>query len=129
MTRPSPMAKVLIVDNEHSRAEVLMMLFNLDGFEVAVAVNGKDALDRLDAVRPDVIGTDDMMPIMNGGEMATLVQASPQHALVPIFLTSASELRQVERHADHFNAFLRKPYLYDDLLALVRQVLAPPLAS
>jgi CheY-like chemotaxis protein len=48
---------------------------------------------------------------------------------VPIFLTSASELRQVERHADHFNAFLRKPYLYDDLLALVRQVLAPPLAS
>lgn len=123
------MAKVLIVDDEHSQAEVLMMLFNLDGFEVAVAVNGQDALDRLDEVRPDVIVTDYMMPLINGGELARLVRASPQHAHVPIFLTSASEARQVEQHAPHFNAFLRKPYLYDDLLAQVQQVLAPPLAS
>jgi CheY-like chemotaxis protein len=123
------MVKILIVDDEHSQAEVLTMLFNVDGFEVAVAVNGKDALDRLDEVRPDVIVTDYMMPVMNGGELAGLVRASPQHAHVPIFLTSASEARQVEQHAQHFNAFLRKPYLYDDLLALVRQVLAPPQAS
>jgi CheY-like chemotaxis protein len=104
-----------------------MMLFNLDGFEVVVAVDGKDALNRLDEVPPDVIVTDYMMPVMNGGEMARRVRASPQHAQVPIFLTTASETRQVEQHAEHFNAFLRKPYLYDNLLALVRQVLVPPL--
>lgn len=123
------MAKVLIVDDEHSQAEVLMMLFTLDGFEVVVAVNGKDALDRLDEVRPDVIVTDYMMPVMNGGEMARLVRALPPYANVPIFLTSASEARQVEQHAEHFNAFVRKPYRYDDLLALVKQVLAPPLGA
>lgn len=123
------MAKVLIVDDEHSQAEVLMMLFTLDGFEVAVAVNGKDALERLDEVRPDVIVTDYMMPVMNGGELARRVRASPQYTNLPIFLTSASEARQIEHHAEHFNAFLRKPYLYDDLLALVKQVLVPPLGA
>ncbi len=123
------MAKVLIVEDEHSQAEVLTMLFTLEGFDVAVAANGKDALDQLEAVRPDVIVTDFMMPIMNGGEMAKLVRASPPHANVPIVMTSANEARQVEQHSKHYNAFLRKPYLWDDLFAIVNKMLKPPLEA
>ena len=121
------MAKVLVVEDEHSLAEVLTMLLNLEGFEVAVAVNGKDALDQLEGARPDVIVTDYMMPVMNGGEMAKLVRASPQHAKVPIVLTSAAEAWHVEQHSKHFNVFLRKPYEWDDLCEVIRRLLTPPL--
>ena len=121
------MAKVLVVEDEHSLAEVLTMLLSLEGFEVALAVNGKDGLDQLEAVRPDVIITDYMMPVMNGGEMAKLIRASPQHAKVPIVMTTGTEARQVEQHSEHFNVFLRKPYEWDDLCEVIRRLLTPPL--
>ncbi len=120
------MPKVLVVDDEHSQAEVLTMLLSLEGFEVAVATNGRDALAQLDRVQPDLIVTDYMMPVMNGGEMAKLVRAAPQHAKVPIVMTSANEARQVAQHSEHYDAFLRKPYLWDDLFAIIGRLLAPP---
>lgn len=120
------MAKVLIVEDEHSQSEVLAMLFALEGYEVTVAANGKDALAQLDRVRPDVIVTDYMMPVMNGGEMARLIRTAPQHAKLPIVMTSATDARQVEQHSDLFDAFVRKPYLWDDLFAIVRQLLSAP---
>ena len=117
------MAKVLIVEDEHSQAEVLSMLFRLEGLESAVAVNGQDALDQLDRVRPDLILADYMMPSMNGGEMAQRVRATATHANVPIVMTSASDKRQVEKYAAHYNAFHRKPYLFDELLATIKNLL------
>ena len=110
------MAKVLVVDDEHSQAEVLTMLLTLEGFEVAVAFNGKEALAQLDRVQPDLIVTDYMMPLMNGGEMAKLVRAVPLHSKVPIVMTSATDVKQVEQHSEHYDAFLRKPYLWDESL-------------
>lgn len=120
------MATVLVVEDESGQAEILTMLFTLEGFEVMVAVNGQDALTLLDRIRPDVIVTDFLMPAMNGGEMAKHVRASPRHFKVPIVMTSATDAQQVEQHSEHYDAFLRKPYLWEDLLARVRQVLTPP---
>ncbi|MEO8185983.1 MAG: response regulator [Burkholderiaceae bacterium] len=121
------MARVLVVEDEHSQAEVLTMLFTLEGFEVAVASNGKEALAQIDRVQPDLIITDYMMPLMNGGEMAKIVRAAPLHAKVPIVMTSATDARQVEQHSEHYDAFLRKPYLWDELFAIIKQLLARPL--
>lgn len=114
---------MLIVDDEHSQAEVLTMLFQLEGFDVEVAANGKQALDRLDGVRPDLIVTDYMMPLMNGGEMAKRVRAMPSYAKIPIVMTSATVEHQIEPYADFYDAFLRKPYLWDDLFAAVKKLL------
>ena len=120
------MPKVLIVEDEHSQAEVLTMLLTLEDFEVAVAVNGQDALERLDGVRPDLIITDYMMPFMNGGEMAERIRNIPAHRAIPIVMTSATDARQVENYAEHYDAFHRKPYRWDDLLATIKRLLTPP---
>ncbi len=122
------MAKVLVVDDEHSQVEVLTMLLTSEGFEVAAASNGRDALDRLDEVKPDLILTDFMMPLMNGGEMAAKVR-STAHARVPIIMTSATVVEKVEQHSDHYDAFLRKPYLWDELREIIRTVLAGDLKT
>lgn len=117
------MPTVLIVEDEHSHAEILTLLLKLEGFETAIAINGKDALEQLDRVRPDLIITDYMMPLMDGGEMARRIRESARHAGVPIVMTSATEPRQVERYAAHFNAFHRKPYLWDELFATIKKLL------
>ena len=118
------MPKVLVVEDEPTQAEVLMALLKCEGFDTAIAINGKDALDQLDRVGPDLIITDYMMPLMDGGEMAQRVRASALHAGVPIVMTSATEPRQVERYAAYFNAFHRKPYLWDELFATIKKLLA-----
>jgi two-component system response regulator VicR len=115
-------AKVLVVDDEHSQVEVLTMLLNSEGFEVAAAFNGRDALDMLQSVKPDLIVTDFMMPVMNGGEMAKLIRASP-HSSVRIIMTSATESHFVEQQSQHHDGFLRKPYLWDDLFAMIARLL------
>ena len=117
------MPKVLIVEDEHSQAEVLTMLLRLEGYETDVAVNGQDALDRLDRVKPDLILTDYMMPSMNGGEMAQRVRATAAHSKIPIVMTSATDKKQVEKFAAHYDAFHRKPYLWDDLFGTIKKLL------
>ncbi len=123
------MVKVLVVEDEHSQAEVLTMLFSLEGFEVSVVHNGREALAQLDRVQPDLIVTDFMMPLMNGGEMAKLVRTASPHAKVPIVMTSATHESQVEQYAQHYDAFVRKPYLWDDLFAIIGRLLSPQKAS
>jgi two-component system, OmpR family, response regulator VicR len=120
------MVKVLVVEDEHTQAEVLTMLFSLEGFEVTVVHNGREALAQLDRVQPELIVTDFMMPLMNGGEMAKLVRATPLHAKVPIVMTSATNAGQVEKYSGHYDAFLRKPYLWDDLVVIIGRLLSPP---
>ena len=119
------MAKVLVVDDEHSQAEVLTMLLTLEGFEVVVASNGKEALAQMDRAQPDLIVTDYMMPLMDGGELAKLVRTAPKHAKVPIVMTSATDASRVEHYSEHYDAFLQKPYRWDDLFAVIRKLLSP----
>ena len=117
------MPKVLVVEDEPSQAEVLTILLGLEGFEIAVAVNGKDALDNIDQVQPDLIVTDYMMPLMNGGEMVARIRAMPAYGKVPIVMTSATDVRQAEKYSAHYDAFFRKPYLWNDLFATIRRLL------
>jgi CheY-like chemotaxis protein len=102
------------------------MLLSLEGFEVAVVHNGREALAHLDRFQPDLIVTDFMMPLMNGGEMAKLVRTASSHAKVPIVMTSATHASQIEQYSEHFDAFVRKPYLWDDLFAIIGRLLGPP---
>lgn len=116
--------KVLIVDDEPDQTEILKVLFELEGFEVAVAVNGHDAVTQIHKVRPHVIVTDYMMPCMNGGEMAKTVRTFPQFATLPIVMMSATEISQVEMYLPYYDAFLRKPYLWEELISTTWRVMA-----
>jgi two-component system, OmpR family, response regulator VicR len=117
------MPRVLLVEDEESAAEVLSVILNLEGFQVTLAPNGKRAIEMLDAVKPELIITDYMMPIMNGVEMATVIRAKPEYAGVPILMTSGVPEAGLTEHASLLSAFLRKPFLIDALLEAVGRLL------
>lgn len=123
---PGPrLAKVLVVEDEPTQAEVLMLLLTLEGFEVALASNGAEALVQVERLQPDLIITDYMMPIMNGGEMARHIRAATQHARLPIVMTSATRLLLTEQPVPHCEAFLPKPYVWDELVQIIKQLIPP----
>jgi CheY-like chemotaxis protein len=117
------MARVLLVEDEQSAADVLATILEFEGFSVTTAANGKRAIEMLRDVQPELIITDYMMPIMNGIEMSKVVRAMPEYAAVPILMTSAVAEEGLHKHASILSAFLRKPFQIEALLDTIRRPL------
>jgi CheY-like chemotaxis protein len=110
-----PHRSLLIVDDEFGLAEMLRdMLCELD-YDVALAINGRVALDALAAKRIDLVLTDMMMPVMDGYELAAAMRRSRQYKRIPIVLMTSLPLSVLPR-LDLFNGVLRKPFTPEALL-------------
>jgi len=118
------MHMVLIVEDEYGNAEILQLLLEAEGYRVAVASNGKQALDILrDGEKPALILSDFMMPIMNGGEFGRAIRQDEMLGQIPfVFMTGTSE-DVVQRVFDAYDAFLAKPIEVDSLLLVVKRLI------
>jgi CheY-like chemotaxis protein len=122
-----PKAHVLLVEDDEDTREVLRMIMESDGIEVAVARDGLDALTRIEQLRlqdpraPSVIVLDYMMPRCSGPQFRQRQLADPQIADVPVILVSAiSDLPSRAALLRPF-AVLQKPVDPDELTAVVRE--------
>lgn len=119
------MKLVLIVEDEYGNAEVMQLLLEAEGYRVAAASNGLQALDMLrDGEKPALILSDFMMPIMDGGEFGAAIRQDPALAHIPFIFMSATSEDVVRRIFQDYDAFMVKPVEIDPLLALVARLIA-----
>ena len=112
-------ATILVVEDDFDIAEAMRMSLEREGYEVAVAVNGRAALDRLALLpNPDAIVLDLMMPVMNGFEVLAELRRQEAWADIPVIVVSANE--GYDRDDLGTFAVLRKPVLVDVLLACLK---------
>lgn len=118
--------RLLIVDDEPNLLRALEALLNADGFEVTTARSGPDAMVKLAQAVPDLIVSDIRMPGMSGYELARQLRDSSRTALVPIiFLTAKGESEdRIEGFRAGVDAYLTKPFVPDELLALINNILS-----
>ena len=106
---------VMIVEDDRDIRECMADALEVEGYSVALAANGREALDQLrDGVFPDLILLDLLMPVMSGWEFRQEQLADPLLSGIPIVVVSASSpggLRP-DRH-------LPKPFGLDELLEIV----------
>ena len=119
--------RILVVDDELSNAEVLALILHEEGFQVTVAGDGRQALERIEQAVPDLLITDYMMPGMSGVELARAVRQLPRHRNLPVLLMSGAAASTLNAHAQDFDAFLRKPFDIEALLKAVQSLLTRPL--
>lgn len=113
---------ILIVDDEFGLAQMLREMLGEYGYQASVAINGQLALDILGEQQVDLVLSDMMMPVMDGGELATAMRASDAHRHIPIILmTSLPTIMPL--NAALFDATLRKPFTPDLLLQTMRACL------
>lgn len=117
------MKTILIVDDELGNAEVLSLILEDEGYRVFCAANGRDGLDRVREVNPDLVVLDFMMPVMNGAEMGEALRALPSASHVKILMNSSLPEASVAERFPAYDAFLRKPYSIDLALKVIDQLL------
>ncbi|MES2609794.1 MAG: response regulator [Pseudomonadota bacterium] len=116
------MKLVLIVEDEYGNAEILQLLLEAEGYRVAVATNGKQALEILrNGEKPSLVLSDFMMPVMNGGELGVAIRRDPAFSQMPFIFMSGTSEDVVRRAFDDYDALLAKPYELDTLLAIVKR--------
>ena len=113
---------ILIVDDEFGLAEMLRELLTELDYDIEVAINGRAALDVLNARRIDLVITDLMMPVMDGSELARAMRGEPRFQHIPILLMTSLPTA-APRDAALYDEVLRKPFMPDALLASVSRYL------
>jgi two-component system, OmpR family, response regulator RegX3 len=118
-----PRNTVLVVEDEESYVEALVVGLKREGFRVQVARDGAEALERFDAVRPDVVLLDVMLPRMSGIDVCREMRS--RNARVPIIMVTAkgSEIDTVVGLEVGADDYVTKPYRLRELVARMRAVL------
>ena len=115
---------VLVVDDDSAVRTALKELFETEGYDVAVAANGRAALNHLRVgVRPCVVLLDLMMPVMDGWDFRSEQLKDPTLKDIPVFILTAAGFSDVTIRAQFGSIpFVPKPPPHEELLALVRRV-------
>ncbi len=113
---------VLVVDDSITVRRVTQRLLQREGYRVALAADGLQALERLQQERPAVVLSDIEMPRMDGFDLARNIRADEKLAGLPIVMITS---RIAEKHREHakqlgVDHYLGKPYSEEELLRLVR---------
>ena len=121
MIEPRPQ-RILLVDDDSDLLVVLSEQLSGDGFEVATARDGQEALRRLEAGWPDLIVMDLTMPRVDG---MTLAHQIKEQADLPIIVLSATDTveSKVRLLAEVAEDYVAKPYHYPELRSRIQRVL------
>ena len=117
-----PSATVLVVEDEESFIDELVVGLNREGFFVAVARDGLEALEQIDKVRPDLVLLDVMLPKLSGVDVCREIRTKSR---VPIIMVTAkgSEIDTVVGLEVGADDYVTKPYRLRELVARMRAVL------
>ncbi|WP_373861790.1 response regulator transcription factor [Actinomadura hibisca] len=119
-----PLGRVLVVDDDEVIRQLIAVNLQLEGFEVATAVDGQDCLDRVGDVAPDVITLDVMMPRLDGWVTAARLREdeATQHIRV-VMITARAQDHDVRRGYEiGVDAYVTKPFDPNHLIQTVRKL-------
>jgi len=116
--------KILAVDDERHIVRLVEVNLVRAGYEVVTAYDGREALEKVKAEKPDLIVLDVMMPYMDGFEVLKTLKAEPVTAEIPVIMLTAKA-----QDADIFrgwqsgvDCYLTKPFNPMELLTFVKRI-------
>ena len=120
---PAQDTRILVVDDEPNITDLVATTLRYEGFEVAVAGNGRDALSLVTSFRPDIVVLDVMLPDVDGFEVRTRLGERGENVPV-LFLTARDapedKIRGLTIGGDDY---VTKPFSLEELVARIRAIL------
>jgi DNA-binding response OmpR family regulator len=111
-------AKVLIVEDNSDIRRLYAIGLNQRGFEVKLAANGAEAVERIRAEKPDILLLDWLMPLMDGDEVLRRIGA-PNGNRMPVIVISGQP--EPDTRDPRIQSWLMKPVSIDELVAEIER--------
>lgn len=113
------------MDDSDSIRELVKLNLEQEGFEVVLATDGLDALNKLDGRKIHLVITDLHMPKMNGLELISEIRKIPSYAFIPIlFLTTETQTEfKLQAKQKGATGWITKPFNHDKLIRTIKKVL------
>jgi two-component system phosphate regulon response regulator PhoB len=126
--------KVVIVEDEKDLAELLAFNLQKEGWQTAIALDGRSGLELITAELPDLVILDLMLPELTGLEVCKLLRRQEQTAAIPVIMVTAKgeEIDRVVGFEVGADDYLVKPFSTRELLLRIKAILrrsAPPAAT
>lgn len=118
---------IMIVDDSASIRTVVGIALRGEGYAVIEAINGQDAISKLDGQRMHLIISDVNMPVMDGITFVKNVKQMPAHRFTPIIMltTESAESKKREGQAAGAKAWVVKPFKPEQMLNAVQMLCLP----
>jgi two-component system, cell cycle response regulator DivK len=119
---------VLLAEDFEDARDLYRDYLEFSGFTVHTANNGREAVQQALMLQPDLILMDASMPVLDGWQATRELKANPATRHIPILALTAHAFNDARQQANAVgcDGFVTKPCLPDELVARVRQTLAPP---
>ena len=118
--------KILVVDDDRTTRKLLSLYLKGNGFDVATAENGLDAIEKLGGESVNLVVTDLNMPYMDGIEFIRTMKTNPATGHIPVLMITTEDDDEERQRATDAGAdgYLIKPVTSDIVAMKVRQLLA-----
>jgi diguanylate cyclase (GGDEF)-like protein len=112
-------SKILVVDDSPTQLEWLVQVLVKEGYSVATAADGKDAIRKVRSDPPDLVLLDMILPDMDGLEVLRIVKARPDESFIPVIVLSVKADLDTKVTGLRIGAddFLAKPFAEAEILA------------
>ena len=102
------MAKILLVEDNEMNRDMLSRRLKKKGFEVEIAVDGQEGVDKAKSISPDLILMDLSLPVLDGWGATKAIKANPETSSIPIIALTAHAMagdreKAMEAGADEYD--------------------------
>jgi len=117
--------RILTADDSASVRQMVSFTIKNAGYEVVEAVDGKDALSKLNGNPIHMVITDLNMPNLDGIGLVKAIRANPAYRFIPIILltTESQESKKIEGKQAGATGWIVKPFKPEQLIAVIKKVL------
>ena len=117
--------KILLVDDEEDIAETVKVRLEANDYEVIIAVDGVEGLDKARREKPDLMILDLMLPKMDGYKVCAFLKRDTRYAKIPIIMFTARAEESDKKTAEDVgaDAYIGKPFKPQVLLDKIKELL------
>jgi len=118
--------RILVVEDNALNRELFVAMLEPEGYELLLAADAREGLDKARSEEPDLVLMDIGLPIIDGLEATRRLREDPATALIRVIMVSAHALEADRQRAEEAgcNGFVSKPIRRQDLLEEIRRQLA-----
>ncbi|WP_276088185.1 response regulator [Pedobacter sp. JY14-1] len=117
--------KILAIDDDRAIVEIIGMVLEEEGFEVATLTDGAKVFETLGDFRPDLVLLDVMLGGLDGREICGRIKMDERYSGIPVIMISAShDLQHTLKLPNAPQAFIAKPFDINNLVNVVKAQLA-----